>query len=133
MRLARRAAWLCAWPATAAHEATHWAVARWHAETDVTLGGERPEVLASWDDTAPWWAIVAAGLAPALVGTASAVTALGWIALRGGGPLPSSVEDWLLLSVMAAYWGIYTVPSAGDWATVRDGAAQGLDDSEINE
>jgi len=118
-------------PPTVAHEATHWLLARPVAR-EVRLrwrGRRHPSVAAAWRRDAPRVGIVLASIGPTILGTAMGLIALSWTLLDAGsvsGALPSTTRQWLLTSVVAVWWGIYSWPSAGD----RAGARSAPDGSE---
>lgn len=85
------------WPATIAHELTHWCVAR-AAGLDVTIGLNPPAVY--WDgelDDVSLLCIVAVLIAPALVGLLTAFIGL-WTGIW-----------WRLLDSDALLWGYVTM------------------------
>lgn len=107
-------------PAVLAHEATHAALTAPHADTwtmHVSLGGAAV-IVEDWDVDAPRWGIVLAHLGPMLAGLLLGVAALAYIGLSGYDP--ATTYDWLKVSILAIWWGIYTAPSGGDLAILED-------------
>jgi len=120
MRLIATLSSLVTLPAVVAHEATHAALTAPHAaEWDfyVSLAGAGV-VVDEWRDTAPRWGVVLAHLGPLICGTLLGLLALLYIATVGYDP---QGYDWLKVSVLAVWWGIYTAPSGGDLAVLDGG------------
>jgi hypothetical protein len=121
MTVLQRLSVLAALPATLAHEATHAALTAPHADdwrvALDTRSGAAAVIVEEWGD-APRWGIVLAHLGPLLCGIILGTVALLYIATAGYDP---QGYDWLKVSVLAVWWGIYTAPSGGDLAVLDGG------------
>lgn len=103
-------------PGIVFHELTHVVVARpWAAETGVDWSGDAPLARMVWPPETPAWAVVAAHLAPVVVGTfigsfAAATVLNDPQAVAGVSP---SLAGYLALN-----WLAYALPSPSDVAPV---------------
>ncbi|MWG35902.1 hypothetical protein [Halomarina oriensis] len=107
-------------PPAMAHEATHALVSKPWARRSRLANPLSVQVSWQvwWADDTPAWAVVFAALAPMLVGIAVGIVAFLWVFAVGY--VPATAREWLLLSIVATWWGIYACPSGSDTRTARD-------------
>jgi hypothetical protein len=120
-------------PATLLHEVAHVAVAspwadRVAIEWRPRTGGAMAHI--DWRDSAPDWAMLAAGVAPFCLGLLAAGLAIAH-ATSTGVPEPSGPLDWSRWSIVAMWWVVFVVPSRQDLrASTGSGARTDADTGE---
>lgn len=115
MSTAARVANLITLPPTIAHELAHvLVVLPWAAQVGVVfdVSGADAKVEVNYRDGTPQWAITAAHYAPVVSGMLIALLAIVWLVSQS--IAPTTAREWLWWSVLAVWWGIYTLPSGED-------------------
>lgn len=96
-------------PAIAAHEATHYVFAKPVAEDVRFEVWPVPAVAVVWRADVPRWRCRFAKLAPTIVGLTIAPLVGSWTVFE-------TPIHWTVTLLLAGYWAVYTIPSAGDLA-----------------
>jgi hypothetical protein len=106
------------WPGLAAHELAHWFAGRWAAREDrLHIAAARPRYeVVEWVEGAALWVVLVA-YAPVLVGLFVGLSVL----LIAGLPAPETVTDWCLIGILAGWYAVFVLPSAGDIDTAQEG------------
>jgi len=103
-------------PSKLAEEAVHAVAALpWAARMGILVEPRSgvASVQIEWLDEPPRWGLIMTHLAPAILGSAIGVGVLAWWALEGF-VMPATWTDWALLSVVATWWALFTVPGSED-------------------
>jgi hypothetical protein len=111
----RKAANVITLPPAIAHELAHLLVVLpWAAQVGVVfdMTNADAEVRVNYRDNTPQWAINAAHYAPVVSGAALALLAVWWLTTHS--VAPTTAQQYVWWSVLAVWWGIYTLPSGAD-------------------
>ena len=98
-------------PGILVHESAHAAAAKPWAERLWLMMDPKPCVAMDLEATTPWWAIVLIGIAPFLIGLATAPAML-WVLFS----LPPVIG--VLIGI---WWAVVAIPSGDDWRMVLHG------------
>lgn len=112
-------------PATLAHETVHAAVAAPAADrvaVAIDPRGFEAQAMIEWHDSARWWAVLAAGVAPVVAGLLALAAAV-WTAATTGFTAPATPVEWAKLAIIAAWWGVFVTPSPADLRLARGGGS----------
>lgn len=74
----------------------------------------KARTLVHWREGTPAWAVRFAHLLPELLASVAGVAVIAWWALGGAIWLPSTMLDWLLLSLLGAQYLALVIPSWAD-------------------
>jgi hypothetical protein len=98
-------------PPVVLHELTHALLAQpWAERSGVVFDGADAALVVEWIDDPPVWGILLAHLGPLLIGLCAGSVGVWrlWVAP------PTSTAGWLLTGCIAAWWLVFTMPSADD-------------------
>lgn len=97
------------------HELTHAVVAVPWVETIGLILYPRIEIAVEWRDSTPGWAIVLSHYAPLFLGVSMGIVSILYVLYSGY--IPDDLTSWIVVSMLAVWWVIYTAPSKKDRTT----------------